>query len=95
MFVVEPGGEPFLAQAITGGALRYDPGCMVPADAFARDIATALQNPPVDEVVDINWDTPGKIVLLRNRVVLHGRAEVAEGDGERRLCRIAYAKVTS
>jgi hypothetical protein len=90
IFLVEPGGEPFLAPAVTGwSSLRFDPVCMKPADASARRVAGLLQSPPESEIESISWDTPGKMLLIRNHRVLHARAAVVEGETERKVFRAA------
>ncbi|GED11304.1 hypothetical protein [Cellulosimicrobium cellulans] len=92
VFIVRSGRETWLSPAHDGGGLRFDPGCMSPCDAFARRTARILQDPPPDEVHEIRWDTPWKVLVLANRQVLHGRAAVIDGDQERTLGRVAYYK---
>lgn len=90
IFVITSGQERWLASGWDDQGIRFDLGCMAPGDAFARQLSTALQDPPEEEVEWISWDKPGKVLLLRNRKVLHGRAAVAEGDTDRCLQRIAF-----
>lgn len=92
MFVVHSGSDIFLAPAVVRRYLRYDPGCMTPADATARRLEQVLQAPPVDEVHDVHWHTPNTVLLLRNNVVLHGRAAVAQADVDRRLERMSFSE---
>lgn len=65
---------------------------MSPCDAFARETTRILESPPANEVHEIHWDAPGKVLVLANRQVLHGRAAVTDGDQERTLSRVAYYK---
>lgn len=90
VFVVRSGGETWLAPAWDGMELRFDPGCMTAADASARRLAATLQAPLPAEVKTVVWDSPGKVLLIRNRRMLHGRASVADGDLERKVSRVAY-----
>lgn len=91
IFVVKSGRNTWLAPAIDSHrSLRFDPICMTPGDSAARRLTAALQSPPAGDVHSVLWDSPGKILLLRNRQVLHGRAAVIEGDTHRKLERIAY-----
>lgn len=92
VFIVRSGGDTWLTTALKAGQLRFDPGCMTPADAAARRLAAALQAPPAGEVQQVVWDTPGTVLLIRNRRVLHGRAAVADGDLGRRVSRVAYVE---
>lgn len=92
MFVVRSGSRTWLAPAIEPYRnLRFDPICMHPGDAAARRLAVLLQEPPDHEVQSVTWDVPGKVLLLRNRFLLHGRAAVAANDTDRRIERIALA----
>lgn len=90
VFIITSGQERWLASGWDDEGIRFDPGCMAPGDAFALQLSTVLQDPPEEEVELIYWDKPGKVLLLRNRRVLHGRAAVAEGDTDRCLQRIAF-----
>ncbi|OKX82253.1 hypothetical protein AUO95_06270 [Corynebacterium glutamicum] len=90
IFVINSGQERWLGSGWDDQGIRFDPGCMAPADAFARQFSTAIQDSPEEEVESISWDKPGKVLLLRNRRVLHGRAAVAAGDIDRCLQRIAF-----
>lgn len=94
VFLVRSGSDTWLATALSGADLRFDPGCMTPADASARRLSEALQAPPEGDVQEVVWDMPGMVLLIRNRRVLHGRAAVVEGDLDRRLSRVAYREGT-
>lgn len=91
IFIVKSGRRTWLAPAVDAHrSLRFDPICMTPGDGAARRLATSLQSPHSDDVQSVIWDSPGKVLLLRNRRVLHGRAAVAQGDTSRQLERLAY-----
>src|SRR6476659_9755482 len=90
MFVVRSGGDTFLAPAVAGRHLRYDPGCMTPADAAARRLHSTLHAPPSEAVHDVQWTMRNQVLFLRNRTILHGRAVVAGADNDRRIERVSY-----
>jgi alpha-ketoglutarate-dependent taurine dioxygenase len=80
-------------QKITQFGLRYDLGCMRPADPeFAEAatlLATSIRQLPRQS---ITWE-PGLSLILDNWRVLHGRGDGAERDaGVRRLERIAVSE---
>ncbi|MFD6178476.1 MULTISPECIES: TauD/TfdA family dioxygenase [unclassified Isoptericola] len=89
IFMVQPGGTPWLTRAVENQRLRFDPGCMTPCDAMARRLDTTLRNPSPDEVMAFEWNEPGKILVVDNRRMLHGRGAVDPADIERALNRIA------
>lgn len=94
MFLMRSGPDTWLAPAIEDGwRLRYDPVCMTPADGMAIELAQRLQSPSESEVETIYWDAPGKLLVLHNRCVLHGRDAVADGDDGRILRRLALRRV--
>lgn len=95
IFIIFSGSERSLVPSHDHKGLRFDPGCMAPGDAFARQLCTYLQNPPPEEVKMISWDKPGKVLLLRNREVLHGRAALSEGDDDRRIQRLTFRRTHS
>ncbi|MFF0496468.1 hypothetical protein ACFYU5_08700 [Nocardia aobensis] len=87
VFIVGTGRDSFLACAADDQGLRFDPYCMTPADGRSREAFTLLTS--YDDVHEHAWDEPNKLLLVRNRMVLHGRAKVAGGE-ERELTRIGY-----
>ncbi|MET8426850.1 hypothetical protein [Nocardia sp. NPDC004860] len=87
VFIVGTGRDAFLACAADDTGLRFDPYCMSPADSRSRDASSLLTS--YDDVYEHAWDEPNKLLLIRNRVVLHGRARAEKGE-ERELTRIAY-----
>lgn len=90
VFVVDGGRDRFYATAFTTeSGLRYDPGCMTPADARSREAAAYFR-----QVVEVahqhSWSMDGMLLLIDNRQALHARAAVAQGDGNRQIQRVAY-----
>lgn len=91
IYVVEAGREQFLATARIGSGVRFDPGCMHPADLYARRateyFAKALASAPRHR-----WTMPQQVLLIDNRNVLHARMAVHPGDTlSRRLTRIGFS----
>ena len=86
VFTVHDGRDSFLASA-WDGFLRVDPGCMTPADGYARSAESYFQQLPT---FDFEWDEPDKLLLIDNHNCLHGRATVTEGDQGRVLERRTY-----
>jgi hypothetical protein len=85
---VSGGGAKFIVPAISRGVMRWDPNCMWPLDPSARR-ATSKLHGLLDDVSPekINWDVPGKLLILDNWRVLHGR-EAAYNAPDRILLRI-------
>jgi hypothetical protein len=80
-FVVGRGPAAFLAPAIEGSHLRYDPGCMRPLDRSARNVALHVENA---------WGrahrvrcVPNKLLVIDNRRVVHGRESVTDSPNRR------------
>lgn len=92
VFVVRNGKERWLTQAYNDGTIRFDPGCMSPADQSARGLSRILTTPPEQEIEHIHWDARGKIVVIDNKRILHGRSRLSEGDNTRRLKRLAVKR---
>ncbi|BCW44721.1 hypothetical protein StoSoilB5_19050 [Arthrobacter sp. StoSoilB5] len=89
IFVVGSGPWAFLAPALEGKRLRYDPTIMEPADARARGVAEYFKSIQVN-ALSFNWEEPNTFLVIDNRSVLHGRATVTEGDTERVLVRKTF-----
>ena len=89
IFVVGSGTWAFLAPALEGGRLRYDPTIMEPADARARGAADYLKSVQADAFT-VHWQEPNTFLVINNTSVLHGRASVAEGDTDREVVRKAF-----
>jgi hypothetical protein len=95
MFLVRNGHESFYAPALAGSwalagsCYRYDPGCMTPCDARAREVQEYFEQ-QLSRAVMNEWRTAGQVLVVDNRRVLHARAAVAAGDLNRELTRIAF-----
>jgi hypothetical protein len=90
LFVVNSGSDAFLAAAHKSDTgWRFDPGCMTPADQRAREaeeyIAGLRESAFVHE-----WSEKDTILLVDNRISLHARAAVREGDEGRVIRRVAF-----
>ena len=72
LFTVRAGNSCFLAPSltITPAQLRYDPGCMSPADGRASRASEYL-NSRRAESIPFQWDTPGRVLVIDNSNVLH------------------------
>jgi hypothetical protein len=72
IFLVDGGAQNlFYASAYSGHYVRFDPGCMTPADARARRVCRLVRGTEPDYVH--RWGDPGKLLILDNHHVLHGR----------------------
>ncbi|MEU0541711.1 hypothetical protein ABZ319_17750 [Nocardia sp. NPDC005978] len=87
VFIVGTGRDTFLACAADDNGLRFDPYCMTPADRRSQEAFTLLTS--YGDVHEHAWDEPDKLLLVRNRMVLHGRAKAVDGE-DRELSRIGY-----
>ncbi|WP_081997064.1 TauD/TfdA family dioxygenase [Microbacterium sp. ZOR0019] len=88
VFRVGGGRGTFYAGAIDGaGRWRYDPGCMAPTDAEAREAADQFRAMS-DAAERHEWSRQGEVLVIANRHVLHARAAAADADS-RRLHRVA------
>ena len=88
IFLVHNGAESFFSAAFANGRFRYDPGCMTPCDARARQAVRYFEN-ALKSAVEHRWDQAGTVLVIDNRRVLHARAS-AEDEPEGELQRIAY-----
>jgi hypothetical protein len=89
MFLVHGGRDSFYAPVLSGGRVRYDPGCMTPCDARARQVEEYLQAQHA-KATAYEWAEGGQVLVVDNRQVLHARAAVAEDDAGRELTRVAF-----
>lgn len=88
IFKVNTGKSAFLSSAISPRHLRFDPVCMHPLDARAREVVQVLTPNDESTVSAHSWaDTDLNLLILNNRTTLHGRAEVTPGDDLRELVR--------
>lgn len=91
LFTVRSGTRSFLAHAVEGYGerlrVRYDPGCMSPADGRARRALTFIEAAST-MATRLEWDTPNTVLAISNRQVLHARGD-ATGEPDRRIERVA------
>ncbi len=80
LFTVRTGDDAFLAPAFTDGRLRFDPGCMTPSDARARRVVEFFEAKRDDAALH-QWSSPGTLLAIDNRMVLHARASAEEEPG--------------
>ncbi|SDU25513.1 TauD/TfdA family dioxygenase [Jiangella alkaliphila] len=88
LFTVDDGKTHFLAPAYARGRLRFDPGCMTPADSRARRVAAHFRD-VLDSATSFNWTDPDQVLVIDNRTVLHARAD-AQSDPDRELQRLMF-----
>jgi hypothetical protein len=88
MFLVRNGRDSFYAPVLSGSGYRYDPGCMTPCDARAREVQEYFEQQLSRASAHV-WSA-GQVLVVDNRCALHARSAVAEGDLERELTRIAF-----
>lgn len=87
LFVVDPNESPFLAPAMNRGRLRFDPGCMAPADARAwRIVEFFADRRPF--AFKHEWSTPHLALIIDNARTLHARND-ATAQPDRVLHRIS------
>lgn len=91
MFLVMNGKDSFFAPAYADLRLRYDPGCMVPCDARSRQVVAYFDDCMAD-AEDQVWDSPGKVLVIDNRKVLHARSSAVD-EPERQIQRLALRLV--
>jgi hypothetical protein len=89
MFLVSNGRDSFYTPVLSGSGYRYDPGCMAPCDARAREVHGYFEWMSSRASVH-EWSAAGQVLVVNNHRVLHARAAVAEGDLDRELTRIAF-----
>ena len=86
LFTVRSGKDGFLAPALEGIHLRFDPGCMDPSDQRARRVM-AFFDSARESAERHDWTTSGTVLAIDNRRVLHARAS-AEGEPDRAMQRV-------
>jgi hypothetical protein len=89
MFLVRNGRDSFYAPALSGSSYRYDPGCMTPCDARAREVQGYFEQQS-SRAWAHEWSAAGQVLVVDNQRALHARSAVAEGDLDRELTRIAF-----
>lgn len=91
VFTVRGNGGSFLAHALAGRRLRFDPVSMSPADQLAKE-AKSFFELARDRAHTHRWDTGEALLFVDNRTALHGRDAVHDPDDAkaRVLKRAAY-----
>lgn len=95
VFQIVRGKQSFLSQIIDHrlGFIRVDFQCMVPFGNIARDaqlcVETAVQ---VSPKIEIDW-AQGRILIIDNWRILHGRASSKEEDSDRELIRVLIEEI--
>lgn len=92
VFAVSGRGAPFAAHAIDSvGRIRFDPVCMRPRDRMARRAASWFSE-RAEGAYRHSWASrPGSVLVVDNRMTLHGRAAVTPGSS-RELRRLMLGK---
>ncbi|WP_079177304.1 TauD/TfdA family dioxygenase [Streptomyces sp. MUSC 14] len=88
VFLVNSGNDSFFTTALAAGRMRYDPGCMMPCDARARQVAHFFIEAE-GSVVEHEWSQPGQLLVIDNRKALHARASAVH-DPQRELQRLSF-----
>ncbi|WP_165906316.1 TauD/TfdA family dioxygenase [Streptomyces sp. Z26] len=88
VFLISSGAESCFGTAYSGGRFRYDPGCMQPCDARARQTVQYFVD--VAKYADEHiWGEPGQVLLIDNRRVLHARASATQ-EPQREIQRVSF-----
>jgi hypothetical protein len=88
VFLVANGKDSFFSTAYSDVHFRYDPGCMVPCDARARETVRYF-DAEIESALEHSWDEAGKFLVIDNRNVLHGRASAID-DPHREVQRVSF-----
>lgn len=88
IFLVNNGRDSFFAAAYTNSVFRYDPGCMEPCDARARQTVAYFEE-ATESATDHLWDTPNTVLVIDNRKVLHARGSAID-EPHRELLRTSF-----
>lgn len=96
IFLVNNGSDRFLAAIGDDGRLRYDPTCMTPCDQRAAQAAAFFADAETD-VQEHPWNRDNEILLINNRMALHGRKAVTDpADRHTRVVhRLAFSTETT
>lgn len=88
---VANGRNSFFSSIISpsGRFIRYDPGCMFPIDADGKAALRIFDRQNWDSrLVETHW-CHGKLVIIDNWRILHGRGIAAQPDFDRKLIRVS------
>lgn len=89
VFKVDSGPRRFLCTAQDRDGLRFDPVCMSACDGRARRLVDEM-SAAVSSAQPHQWDDCERVLIIANRVALHARAALADGDDDRLLVRVAF-----
>lgn len=88
VFLISSGNDSFFAAACEGRRMRYDPGCMLPCDARARQVVQFFEERE-RFAEEHHWNESGQVLLIDNRRVLHARASAAH-EPQREIQRLSF-----
>jgi hypothetical protein len=88
VFLVANGRDSFFSTAYSNSRLRFDPGCMAPCDARAREAVRYFESLN-KSVREHSWDDSGRVLVIDNRKVLHARPSVGDEPG-RKIYRVSF-----
>lgn len=86
VFAVGAARNAFLAHAVDAGRLRFDPGCMRPADPLARYVQSWFAD-AWDQSIPHSWAADARTLVIDNTRTLHGRPATTQDD-DRELRRL-------
>ena len=86
----------FLTHVFTNQRVRFDPGCMSPADHLAREAALFLEGAR-EAAHTHDWSQSGTLLFIDNRKALHAREAVVDDEdiAPRVIARAAYSLVAN
>lgn len=88
-FRVVNGRRSFFSSVLSSKRIfvRYDPGCMVPVDSMSKRVKNFMSGLKNERATkEVEWTT-GKVVVIDNWRVLHGRAAADTTSSDRSLIR--------
>lgn len=89
-FIIKNGRNSFYANILEKhrGFIRYDPGCMTPANSRSSKIADLFSSKRVrNSTKEVHWEK-GMILIIDNWRMLHGRGEPMAAGSDRELYRV-------
>ncbi len=92
IFVVKRQAGSFLATIFQHEFMRLDFQCMLPVNKLAEEALVAIaERIEQEELIEVDWK-PGRMLVIDNWRMLHGRASAQEEDGDRRMLRVLVGK---
>jgi len=86
VFRVRNGGRTFFRAAFGDYGFRYDPGCMFPVNADAHEFCELIAHVS-ESASEVHWTAGDQLLIVNNRLSLHGRSVVGSGDKGRAMRR--------